>query len=110
MVNKIDSSERLLAGVILIIFSLMGLMYRLTGFESIVREKGYSISNGYSLASIFISLAFAVILIMGLILVYNVIHENKLEKNTQFIKDYLIVIEGRNKTLKAELEKYRKND
>ncbi len=111
MVNKIDRSERLLAGVILIIFSLIGLMFRLTGYESIIRGTRYVYyhSGGYSLPSLMISLIFIIILLLGIYLIYNVTQEEDLAKNKGLIKNYINILEERNRALMEELDKSRQN-
>lgn len=110
MVNKIDRSERLLAGVILIIFSLIGLTYRLTGYDIIGGTRYvYYRSAGYSLPYIMISLIFVMVLLLGVYLVYNTTQENNFVKDKKLIKDYISTLEVRNRELKEELYKPRKN-
>lgn len=106
MVNKIDRSERLLAGVILILFSLIGLMYRLTGYD-IIRGTGYVYyySGGHSLPSIIISLIFIIILSLGIYLIYDVTQETNFAENKRLMKDYTNILEARNRALMKELDK-----
>ncbi len=66
----LDPGERLFAGVVLIVIGLMGLVYRLTGYDMIIgdiRSGSMFYSGDYSLLPLNISVVFIIIVLPGYI-------------------------------------------
>ncbi len=79
MANKLDPGEKLLAGVVLTVTGLVGLVYRLTGYGMVVGDlkDGYMFYGGsYSTLSLLISAVFMVIAILGAYIVYDTIKKD----------------------------------
>ncbi len=76
----LDPSERLFAGVVLIVIGLVGLVYRLTGYGMIIgdiRTGSMFYSGGYSLLSLVISAVFIIVVLLGVYIVYDTIRKDK---------------------------------
>lgn len=66
----LEPSERLFAGVVLIVIGLVGLVYRLTGYGMIIgdiRTGSMFYSGGYSLLSLIITTVFIIVVLPGYI-------------------------------------------
>lgn len=75
----LDPSERLFAGVVLIVIGLVGLVYRLTGYGMIIgdiRTGSVFYSGGYSLLSMIISAVFIIVVLLGVYIVYDTIRKD----------------------------------
>jgi uncharacterized membrane protein len=75
----LDPSERLFAGVVLIVIGLVGLVYRLTGYGMIIgdiRTGSMFYSGGYSLLSLVISAVFVIVVLLGVYIVYDTIRKD----------------------------------
>ncbi len=75
----LDPSERLFAGVVLIVIGLVGLVYRLTGYGVIIgdiRTGSMFYSGGYSLLSLVISALFVIVVLLGVYIVYDTIRKD----------------------------------
>jgi hypothetical protein len=76
----LEPSERLFAGVVLIVIGLVGLVYRLTGYGVIigdVRTGSMFYSGGYSLLSLIISALFVIVVLLGIYIVYDTIRKDR---------------------------------
>ncbi len=76
----LDPSERLFAGVVLIVIGLVGLVYRLTGYGVIIgdiRTGSMFYGGGYSLLSLIISALFVIVVLLGVYIVYDTIRKDK---------------------------------
>ena len=76
----LDPSERLFAGVVLIVVGLVGLVYRLTGYGMVIgdiRTGSMFYSGGYSLLSLIISAVFIIVVMLGIYIVYDTIRKDK---------------------------------
>ena len=74
----LDPSERLFAGVVLIVIGLVGLVYRLTGYGMIigdVRTGSMFYGGGYSLLSLLITAIFIIVVLFGMYVVYDTIRK-----------------------------------
>ncbi|MFA4935010.1 MAG: hypothetical protein WC568_04150 [Candidatus Methanoperedens sp.] len=74
--NKLEPSERLFAGVVLIVVGLVGLVYRLTGYGMVIgdiRTGSMFFGWGYSLLSLIISAIFIIVVLLGIYIVYDTI-------------------------------------
>ncbi len=72
----LDPSERLFAGVVLIVVGLVGLVYRLTGYGMVIgdiRTGSMFYSGGYSLLSLIITAVFIIVVLLGVYIVYDTI-------------------------------------
>lgn len=72
----LDPSEKLFAGVVLIVIGLVGLVYRLTGYGMIigdVRTGSMFYGGGYSLLSLLITAIFIIVVLFGMYIVYDTI-------------------------------------
>ena len=72
----LDPSEKLFAGVVLIVIGLVGLVYRLTGYGMIigdVRTGSMFYGGGYSLLSLIITAIFIIVVLFGMYIVYDTI-------------------------------------
>jgi uncharacterized membrane protein len=75
----LEPSERLFAGVVLIVIGLVGLVYRLTGYGMIIgdiRTGSMFYSGGYSLLSLVISAIFIIVVLLGVYIVYDTIRKD----------------------------------
>ncbi|MCX9026243.1 MAG: hypothetical protein OIN85_09140 [Candidatus Methanoperedens sp.] len=75
----LDPSERLFAGVVLIVIGLVGLVYRLTGYGMIIgdiRTGSMFYSGGYSLLSLIITAVFIIVVLLGVYIVYDTIRKD----------------------------------
>ncbi|MFZ3059358.1 MAG: hypothetical protein WA102_06405 [Candidatus Methanoperedens sp.] len=75
----LEPSERLFAGVVLIVIGLVGLVYRLTGYGMIIgdiRTGSMFYSGGYSLLSLVISAVFVIVVLLGVYIVYDTIRKD----------------------------------
>ncbi len=75
----LEPSERLFAGVVLIVIGLVGLVYRLTGYGMIIgdiRTGSMFYSGGYSLLSMVISAVFIIVVLLGVYIVYDTIRKD----------------------------------
>ncbi len=76
----LEPSERLFAGVVLIVVGLVGLVYRVTGYGMVIGDirTGYMFyGGGYSLLSLFITAIFIVVVLLGIYIVYDTIRKNR---------------------------------
>ncbi len=79
----LDPSERLFAGVVLIVVGLVGLVYRQTGYGMIIgdlRTGSMFYGGGYSLLSLMISAIFIIVVLLGIYIVYDTIKKNARKK------------------------------
>ncbi len=79
MANKLDPGEKLLAGVVLTVIGLVGLVYRLTGYGMVVRDLrgGYMFyGGGYSPLSLIISAIFIIAAVLGIYIVYDTVKKD----------------------------------
>lgn len=79
----LDPSERLFAGVVLIVVGLVGLVYRQTGYGMIIgdlRAGSMFYGGGYSLLSLMISAIFIIVVLLGIYIVYDTIKKNARKK------------------------------
>lgn len=77
--NKLEPSERLFAGVVLIVVGLVGLVYRLTGYGMAIgdiRTGSMFFGGGYSLLSLIISAVFVIVVLLGIYIVYDTIKKD----------------------------------
>jgi hypothetical protein len=75
----LDPSERLFAGVVLIVVGLVGLVYRLTGYGMVIgdiRTGSMIYSGGYSLLSLIITTIFIIVVLLGVYIVYDTIRKD----------------------------------
>lgn len=75
----LDPSERLFAGVVLIIVGLVGLVYRITGYGMVIgdiRIGSMFFGGGYSLLSLIISAIFIIVTLLGIYIVYSTIRKD----------------------------------
>lgn len=75
----LDPSERLFAGVVLIVIGLVGLVYRMTGYGMIIgdiRTGSVFYSGGYSLLSMIISAVFIIVVLLGVYIVYDTVRKD----------------------------------
>jgi len=75
----LDPSERLFAGVVLIVVGLVGLVYRLTGYGMVIgdiRTGSMFYSGGYSLLSLIITAVFVIVVLLGIYIVYDTIRKD----------------------------------
>ncbi len=75
----LEPSERLFAGVVLIVIGLVGLVYRLTGYGMIIgdiRTGSMFYSGGYSLLSMVVSAVFIIVVLLGVYIVYDTIRKD----------------------------------
>lgn len=75
----IDPSERLFAGVVLIVVGLVGLVYRITGYGMVIgdlRTGSMFFGGGYSLLSLIISAIFIIVVLLGIYIVYSTIRKD----------------------------------
>lgn len=75
----LDPSERLFAGVVLIVVGLVGLVYRLTGYGMVIgdiRTGSMFYSGGYSLLSLIITAVFIFVVLLGIYIVYDTIRKD----------------------------------
>lgn len=74
----LDPSEKLFAGVVLIVIGLVGLVYRLTGYGMIIgdlRTGSMFYGGGYSLLSLIITAIFIIVILFGMYIVYDTIRK-----------------------------------
>ncbi len=79
----LDPSERLFAGVVLIVVGLVGLVYRQTGYGMIIgdlKTGSMFYGGGYSLLSLMISAIFIIVVLLGIYIVYDTIKKNARKK------------------------------
>ncbi len=79
----LDPSERLFAGVVLIVVGLVGLVYRQTGYGMMIgdlRTGSMFYGGGYSLLSLMISAIFIIVVLLGIYIVYDTIKKNARKK------------------------------
>ena len=77
--NKLEPSERLFAGVVLIVVGLVGLVYRLTGYGMVIgdiRTGSMFFGGGYSLLSLIITAIFIIVVLLGIYIVYDTIKKD----------------------------------
>jgi len=75
----LDPSERLFAGVVLIVVGLVGLVYRITGYGMVIgdlRTGSMFFGGGYSLLSLVISAIFIIVVLLGMYIVYSTIRKD----------------------------------
>ncbi len=75
----IDPSDRLFAGVVLIVVGLVGLVYRITGYGMVIgdlRTGSMFFGGGYSLLSLIISAIFIIVVLLGIYIVYSTIRKD----------------------------------
>lgn len=75
----LDPSERLFAGVVLIVVGLVGLVYRITGYGMVIgdlRTGSMFFGGGYSLLSLIISAIFIIVVLLGIYIVYSTIRKD----------------------------------
>ncbi len=75
----LDPSERLFAGVVLIVVGLVGLVYRITGYGMVIgdlRTGSMFFGGGYSLLSLIISGIFITVVLLGIYIVYTTIRKD----------------------------------
>lgn len=75
----LDPSDRLFAGVVLIVVGLVGLVYRLTGYGIVIgdiRTGSLFYGGGYSLLSLIISVIFITVVLLGIYIVYDTIRKD----------------------------------
>jgi uncharacterized membrane protein len=75
----LDPSERLFAGVVLIVVGLVGLVYRLTGYGMVIgdiRTGSMFYSGGYSLLPLIITAIFIIVVMLGIYIVYDTIRKD----------------------------------
>ena len=79
MSGRLDPSEKLLAGVVLTVIGLVGLVYRLTGYGLVIGDTrgGYMFyGGGYSVLSLLISATFIAAAMLGIYIVYDTIKKD----------------------------------
>jgi hypothetical protein len=119
--KNIDRNERLFAGVVLIVISLAGLVYRFTGFEF---TEG---TESYYIASIVISTIFLITTLLGIFIVYDAIKLrsfdmeikpqgiieqeiiNTLKSSEKLLMEYIAMLEEHNKELENRLIDFENN-
>lgn len=71
----LDKADRLLAGVVLSVIGVAGLVYRLTSCVSDIGELNKLVfyGGGYTILSLSITVIFLIVVTMGLYLIYTVI-------------------------------------
>lgn len=75
----LDPSDRLFAGVVLIVVGLVGLVYRITGYGMVIgdlRTGSMFFGGGYSLLSLIISAIFIIVVLLGIYIVYSTIRKD----------------------------------
>jgi len=75
----LEPSDRLFAGVVLIVIGLVGLVYRLTGYGMVIgdiRTGAMFYAGGYSLLSLIITAVFLIVVILGIYIVYDTIRKD----------------------------------
>lgn len=75
----LEPSERLFAGVVLIVVGLVGLVYRITGYGMVIgdlRTGSMFFGGGYSLLSLIISAIFIIVVLLGIYIVYSTIRKD----------------------------------
>lgn len=76
----LDPSERLFAGVVLIVVGLVGLVYRVTGYGMVIGDirTGYMFyGGGYSLLSLIITGIFIAVVLLGMYIVYDTVKKRR---------------------------------
>ena len=79
MSDRLDPSEKLLAGVVLTVIGLVGLVYRLTGYGMVIEDARGSYAfygGGYSVLSLIISATFIVAAMLGIYIVYDTVKKD----------------------------------
>lgn len=76
MAGRLDPSEKLLAGVVLIVVGLVGLVYRLTGYGMFIGSGYVFYGGGYSLLSLIISSVFIIVTVLGIYIVYDTVKKD----------------------------------
>lgn len=79
MVIKLDPSDRLFAGVVLIVIGLVGLVYRITGYGMLIgdiRGTYTYYSGGCNLLSLVVTSIFLVVTFLGIYVVYDTIRKD----------------------------------
>lgn len=76
---KLDQSERLFAGVVLVVVGLVGLVYRITGYGMLigdVRGTYTYYSGGCNLLSLVVTAVFLIVALLGIYVVYDTIKKD----------------------------------
>lgn len=76
---KLDQSERLFAGVVLVVVGLVGLVYRITGYGMLigdVRGTYTYYSGGCNLLSLVVTTIFLIVALLGIYVVYDTIKKD----------------------------------
>ncbi len=80
MADKLEPSEKLLAGLVLIVIGLVGLVYRFPGYGMVIGDLREShmlfYGGGYSVLSFIIIAIFMTVTILGMYIVYNTIKKD----------------------------------
>lgn len=79
MAERLDPGEKLIAGVVLIVVGLVGLNYRLTGFDMVIGNirSGHMVYGGsYTIISIIVIIIFLIVTILGIYIVYDTIKKD----------------------------------
>ncbi len=76
---KLDPSEKLFAGVVLIVVGLVGLVYRITGYGMLIgdiRGTYTYYSGGCNLLSLVVTAVFLIVTFIGIYLVYDTVKKD----------------------------------
>lgn len=76
---KMDPSDKLFAGVVLIVVGLVGLVYRITGYGMLigdVRGTYTYYSGGCNQLSLVVTAVFLIVTFLGIYVVYDSIRKN----------------------------------
>jgi len=77
-------TDRLLAGVVLVVTGLGGLVYRFTGYSNVIGDlrTGFMLYGaGYSLLSLIISTIFITVTLLGIYIVYDTVKKMQATDN-----------------------------